>query len=152
MSEETKAAKGGEPRSEEREETKQVEVPKKFQDLVKSIEEMSVLDLSELVKILEDKFGVAAAMPMMAAPAAGAGEGVDTAAPEKSVYTIELTDAGSQKIAVIKAVRAVTELGLKDAKDMVDKVPATIKENVPKEEAEAIKKQLEEAGGKVELK
>ncbi|PIT98316.1 MAG: 50S ribosomal protein L7/L12 [Candidatus Andersenbacteria bacterium CG10_big_fil_rev_8_21_14_0_10_54_11] len=132
------------------EESKSVEVPKKFSDLVKQVEEMTVLELSELVKVLEKKFGVSAAAPMaMAAPAAAA-----EAAPaeEKSSFTIELTEAGSQKIAVIKAVRAVTSLGLKDAKDLVDKAPAAIKENVPKEEAEAIKKQIEEAGGKVELK
>lgn len=132
-------------------ETQEVKIPKKFADLVKHIEEMSVLELAELVKILEDKFGVSAAAPMAVAmaPAAGAAEAV---AVEKSSFTIELTDAGSQKIAVIKAVRAVTDLGLKDAKDLVDKAPATVKENVPTEEAEKIKKQIEEAGGKVELK
>ena len=128
-----------------------VEVPKKFKDLVKNIEEMSVLELSELVKVLEEKFGVSAAAPMAVAAAPGAA-GEEEAAEEKSSYTIELTDAGAQKIAVIKAVRAVTELGLKDAKDLVDKAPATVKENVPTEEAEEIKKQLEEAGGSVELK
>ncbi|MEX0650280.1 MAG: 50S ribosomal protein L7/L12 [Candidatus Andersenbacteria bacterium] len=132
-------------------EQKQVEVPAKFQDLVKQIEEMSVLELSELVKVLEDKFGVSAAAPVAVAAAAPAG-GEASAAAEKTSFTVELTDAGPQKIAVIKAVREVTGLGLKDAKAVVDKAPATIKENVPKEEAEELKKKLEEAGGKVELK
>lgn len=139
--------------AEEKSETKEVEVPKKFQDLVKQIEEMSVLDLSELVKVLEDKFGVSAAAPMAvaAAPAAG-GEAGGEAAAEKSSFTVELTAAGGQKIAVIKAVREVTGLGLKDAKDMVDKAPVAVKENVPKAEAEELKKKIEEAGGSVELK
>ena len=133
-----------------KEETK-VEVPEKFKDLVKAIEAMSVLDLSELVKVLEEKFGVSAAAPMamMAAPAGGAPE---AAAEEKSAFNIELTNAGAQKIAVIKAVREVAGLGLKDAKDLVDKAPAVVKENVPKAEAEEIKKKIEEAGGQVELK
>lgn len=129
-----------------------VEVPAKFQELVKQIEEMSVLELSELVKVLEDKFGVSAAAPAVmmaggAAPAAG-----EAAAEAKSSFTVELADAGSQKIAVIKAVREITQMGLKDAKDLVDKTPAVIKENVPKEEAEEIKSKIEAAGGKVELK
>lgn len=133
------------------EETKTVEVPEKFQDLVKKIEEMSVLDLSELVKVLEDKFNVSAAAPMamMAAPAAGAGA---EAAAEKTSFTVELASAGDQKIAVIKAVREVTGLGLKEAKDLVDKAPAPLKENVKKEEAEEMKSKIEAAGGKVELK
>lgn len=128
-----------------------VEVPAKFKDLVKQIEEMSVLELSELVKVLEDKFGVSAAAPavMMAGAAPAAGE---AAAEAKSSFTVELADAGSQKIAVIKAVREITQMGLKDAKDLVDKAPAVIKENVPKEEAEEIKTKIEAAGGKVELK
>ncbi|MEX1111834.1 MAG: 50S ribosomal protein L7/L12 [Candidatus Andersenbacteria bacterium] len=131
-------------------EDKAVEVPEKFKDLVKQVEEMSVLELSELVKVLEDKFGVSAAAPvaLAAAAPAGAAEAVE----EKSAFTVELTEAGSQKIAVIKAVREITGLGLKDAKDLVDKAPASIKENVPKEEAEEMKKKIEEAGGKVELK
>lgn len=135
------------------EETKDtaVEVPAKFQDLVKQIEEMSVLDLSELVKVLEDKFGVSAAAPMAfaAAPAAG---GAEAAAAEKTSFNVELTEVGGNKIAVIKAIRTITQLGLKDAKDLVDKAPAVIKENVSKEEAEEMKKQIEEAGAKVELK
>ena len=126
--------------------------PKKFKDLVKNIEEMSVLELSELVKVLEDKFGVSAALPAVAAPAAAGTAEEGAPVEEKSSFTVELTDAGAQKIAAIKAVRAVTELGLKDAKDLVDKAPTTIKENVPKEEAEEMKAKLEEAGAKVELK
>jgi large subunit ribosomal protein L7/L12 len=133
------------------EEKTTVEVPAKFADLVKTIEEMSVLDLSELVSILEDKFGVSAAAPamMMAAPAAaGAGEAVE----EKSEFTVELTDAGSNKIAVIKAVKGATGLGLAEAKALVDGAPAAVKENLPKAEAEELKKQIEEAGGSVTLK
>ena len=142
MSEETKV-----------EETKVVEVPAKFKSLVEEIEKMSVLDLSELVTILEDKFGVSAAAPamMMAAPG-GAAAGGEAAAEEKTEFTVELTDAGSSKIAVIKAVKAATGLGLADAKALVDGAPKAIKENVPKAEAEELKKQIEEAGGKAELK
>jgi large subunit ribosomal protein L7/L12 len=127
-----------------------VEVPAKFQDLVSSIEKLSVLELSELVKVLEDKFGVSAAAPMMmagaGAPAAGA------AAEEKDEFTVELTAAGDNKINVIKVVREVTGLGLKEAKDIVDGAPKAIKENAPKAEAEELKKKLEEAGGTVTLK
>ena len=128
-----------------------VEVPAKFQGLVEQIEKLSVLELSELVKVLEDKFGVSAAAPMMmgAMPAAGAGAG---AAEEKSEFTVELTDAGANKIGVIKVVREVTGLGLKEAKDLVDGAPKAIKENVAKAEAEEMKKKMEEAGGKVTLK
>jgi large subunit ribosomal protein L7/L12 len=136
------------------EEKKDVEVPEKFKKLVEEIEQMSVLDLSELVKILEEKFGVSAAAPMMmgAMPAAGAGDGGADAAEEKTELTVELKDAGAQKIAVIKAVKAALGLGLKEAKDMVDGAPATLKENMPKAEAEELKKAVEEAGGTVELK
>ena len=142
MSEETKV-----------EETKAVEVPAKFKSLVEEIEKMSVLDLSELVTILEDKFGVSAAAPamMMAAPG-GAAAGGEAAAEEKTEFTVELTEAGSSKIAVIKAVKAATGLGLADAKALVDGAPKAIKENIPKAEAEELQKQIEEAGGKVELK
>ncbi len=132
------------------EEKKAVEVPAKFKGLVEEIEKMSVLDLSELVKILEDKFGVSAAAPamMMAPGAAPAGEAVE----EKTSFDIELTDGGASKIAVIKVVREVTELGLKEAKDLVDGAPKVIKEGVKKEEAEEIKKKLEDAGAKATLK
>lgn len=138
-------------KSQTKEETKKVEVPAKFKDLVKSIEEMSVLELSELVKVLEDKFGVSAAAPM-AMIAAPAGGGAAAVVEEKSSFNVEITEAGGQKIAVIKAVREVAGLGLKDAKDLVDKAPAVVKENVPKAEAEEMKKKIEAAGAKVTLK
>ncbi len=132
------------------EEKKNVEVPEKFKKIVDEIEKMSVLDLSELVSILEDKFGVTAAAPMAmmaAAPAAG-----QEAAEEKSSFNVELTSAGDNKINVIKAIREVTQLGLKEAKDMADGAPAMVKEGASKEDAENIKKKLEEAGAKVTLK
>ncbi len=132
------------------EEKKVVEVPAKFQSLVAEIEKMSVLDLSELVKVLEDKFGVSAAAPAMmmaAAPAAGA-----AAAEEKTEFNVELTDGGASKINVIKVVKEITGLGLADAKALVDGAPKMVKEGVKKEEAEEIKKKIEEAGGKVTLK
>ncbi len=133
------------------EETK-AEVPAKFADLVKQIEGLSVMDLAELVKVLEERFGVSAAAPVaMAAPAAGGAAA--EAADEKAMYTIHLADAGAQKIAVIKAVREIRpDLGLKEAKDLVDGAPKEIKKDVPKDDAEAAKKKLEEAGAKVELK
>lgn len=132
------------------EETKK-EVPTKFQDLVKSLEQMSVLDLSELVKVLEERFGVSAAAPMaMAMPTAGAAGGA--AAAEKTSFNVELKEAGAQKIAVIKVVREIIGKGLAEAKTMVEKVPAMIKENVKKDEAEDLKKKLEAAGAVVELK
>lgn len=128
-----------------------VEVPEKFKTLVEQIEKLSVLDLAELVKVLEGKFGVSAAAPMMmsAAPAAG---GDAAATEEKSSFNVELTGAGSNKIAVIKVVREVTGKGLKEAKDLVDGAPKVVKEGASKEEAEALKKQLEEAGATVALK
>ena len=132
------------------EEKKEVAVPAKFKSLVEDIEKLSVLDLAELVKVLEDKFGVSAAAPMAAMVAApGAGE---AAAEEKTEFTVELTAAGDNKIGVIKAVRSVTELGLKEAKDLVDGAPKPIKEGVKKEDAEAMKKTLEAAGATVTLK
>lgn len=132
------------------EEKKEVVVPAKFEKIVAEIEKMSVLDLSELVSVLEDKFGVSAAAPMMmgAAPAAAAAEAVE----EKSDFDIELTAAGAQKINVIKAVREITGLGLKEAKDIVDAAPKVVKEKVAKAEAETIQKKLEEAGATVTLK
>lgn len=134
------------------EEKASVEVPAKFKSLVEEIEKMSVLDLAELVKILEDKFGVSAAAPAMMMAGGAAGGDAGEAAEEKTEFDIELTEAGGNKIAVIKAVRAITDMGLKDAKDMVDGAPKVVKEGVKKEEAEEIKKQLEEAGAKVTLK
>jgi len=126
------------------------QVPEKFQGLVDQIEKLSVLELSELVKVLEDKFGVSAAAPMMmgAMPASSGA----AAAEEKSEFTVELTDGGANKIGVIKVVREITGLGLKEAKDIVDGAPKAIKEGVAKAEAEEMKKKIEEAGGKVTLK
>ncbi|MFA6430509.1 MAG: 50S ribosomal protein L7/L12 [Candidatus Paceibacterota bacterium] len=124
-----------------------VEVPAKFKDLVETIEKMSVLDLHELVKTLEAKFGVSAAAVAVAGPAVAV-----EAAEEKSTFKVELTDAGAQKIAVIKAVKEALALGLKEAKDLVDGVPSVLKEEMKKEEAEALKKAVEAAGGKVTLK
>ena len=147
---ETKEEKS--PKKEEKEKTKEVKVPTKFKDLVKKIEELSVLELAELVKVLEKKFGVSA-MPMAAAPAAGgAPTGEAEAAEEKTAFDIELKTAGEQKIAVIKVVKEITGQGLKDAKDLVDGAPKMIKQGVKKEEAEEMKKKLEEAGATVELK
>lgn len=123
-----------------------VEVPEKFKTVVETIETMSVLDLNELVKLLEKKFGVSAVAA--AAPAAGG----DAGAEEKSDYTVHLADAGAQKIAVIKVVKEVAGLGLKEAKDLVEGAPADVKAGVKPEEAEEIKAKLEEAGAKVELK
>ncbi len=128
-------------------EMKQVEIPAKFQSLVESIEKLTVIELAELVKLLEEKFGVSAAAPVMMAAAGGA-----AAAEEKTSFNVELADAGSNKIAVIKVVREITGLGLKEAKDMVDGAPKVVKENAPKAEADEMKKKLEEAGAKVNLK
>lgn len=127
-----------------------VEVPDKFKSLIETIEQMSVLDLAELVKILEKKFGVSAAAPV-AAVAAGVAAGA-VQVEEKLSFTIELTEVGGNKINVIKVVKNAVGLGLIDAKKLVESAPAVIKEDVKKEEAEAIKKQLEEAGAKVTLK
>ncbi|MFA6522575.1 MAG: 50S ribosomal protein L7/L12 [Patescibacteria group bacterium] len=130
-------------------ETKDVVVPEKFQSLVETIEKMSVLDLAELVKILEDKFGVSAAAPAMmmaAAPAAAAEEA------EQTAFNVELTSAGGAKINVIKVVREITGLGLKEAKDIVDAAPKNVKEGVSKAEADEMKKKLEEAGATVSVK
>lgn len=125
----------------------------KMEELIKSIETMSVLELSDLVKALEEKFGVQANMPMMAMPAQGAGTpGAAAPQEEKTVWTVVLSNAGASKIAVIKEVRAITSLGLKEAKDLVDAAPKSVKEGIPKEEAEEIKKKLEAAGATVELK
>ncbi|MDD3087377.1 MAG: 50S ribosomal protein L7/L12 [Candidatus Omnitrophica bacterium] len=124
----------------------------KLDDMIKSIEEMTVLELSDLVKALEDKFGVKANMPMMAAPAAGAQAGAAPAAEEKSTFSVVLTSAGGNKISVIKEVRTITNLGLKEAKDLVDAAPKSVKDGATKEEAEEIKKKLEATGATVELK
>jgi len=135
--------------SEEKKE--EVKVPAKFEKIVSEIEKMSVLDLSELVKILEEKFGVSAAAPvMMGAMPAAAGE--VAAVEEKSEFDVEVTACGASKINVIKVVREVTGLGLKDAKDLVDAAPKVIKEKIAKAEAEEMKKKLEAAGATVTLK
>ncbi len=134
---------------ETKQENQTVEVPAKFKDIVTAIEKMSVIDLNELVKLLEKKFGVSAqATAVAAAPAAGGA----AAGEEKSVFAVHLAAAGDQKIAVIKVIKEVLGLGLKEAKDLVDGAPALLKDGVKKEEADAWKKQIEAAGGKVELK
>lgn len=135
-------------------EKKEMEVPAKFKKLVEEVEKMSVLDLSELVKVLEEKFGVSAAAPMMMGPAMAGGAGAEGGekAEEKTEFDVELTAAGDQKINAIKAVREVTGLGLKESKDIVDGAPKVIKEKVTKAEAEEIKKKLEAAGVTVTVK
>ena len=130
-------------------EQEKVEVPAKFKVLVDSVEQMSVVDLNELVKLLEKKFGVSAAA-VAAAPAAGAAGA--PAGEEKTSFNAELKDGGAQKIAVIKIVKEVLGLGLKEAKDLVDGAPKMLKEGMKKAEAEELKKRIEEAGGKVDLK
>ena len=121
-------------------------------DILKSIEEMSVMELVELISAIEEKFGVTAAAAVAAAPAAGGGDVDAPAAEEKDAFDVVLAAAGDQKLQVIKAVRAITGLGLKEAKDMVDGAPSTLKEGVKKEEAEAMLAQLTEAGATGELK
>jgi len=136
-------------KKEEKEEKKDIKVPAKFKKMVEEIENMSVLDLNELVKVFEDKFGVSAtALTAGLASAGGSGEAEE----EKTTATVELTDAGANKIAVIKAVKEALGLGLKEAKDIVDGAPSELKADMKKEEAEALKKSIEEAGGKVGLK
>ena len=122
----------------------------KIETIISEVEKLTVLELAELVKAMEEKFGVSAAAPamMMAAPAAGGA----AAAEEKTEFNVELTDAGANKINVIKAVKEITGLGLADAKALVDGAPKVVKEGVKKEDAEAMKKKIEEAGGTVEIK
>jgi large subunit ribosomal protein L7/L12 len=127
-------------------ESEKVETPSQFKAVVEAIEKMSVIELHELVKFLEKKFGVSAAAVAVAGPAAG------PAAEEKSSFNVQLADAGAQKIAVIKVVKEALGLGLKEAKDLVDAAPSMLKEGLKKEEADELKKKLEEAGAKVELK
>ena len=121
-------------------------------DILKAIEEMSVMDLVDLISAIEEKFGVTAAAAVAAAPAAAAGDGDAPAAEEKDAFDVVLAAAGDQKVQVIKAVRAITGLGLKEAKDMVDGAPSTLKEGVKKEEAEEMLAKLTEAGATGELK
>jgi large subunit ribosomal protein L7/L12 len=125
-----------------------VEVPKEFKKLVEEVEGMTVLQLNELVKVLEKRFGVSAAAVAVAGPAAGG----DAGGEEQSEFTVELTEAGGSKIAVIKAVKEACGLGLKEAKDLVDAAPSEVKVGLKKEDAEELKKKLEEAGATVTLK
>ena len=122
------------------------------QEIVEKIEKLSLLEAVELKKALEEKFGVTAAAPVMMAGAVPAAGAAAPAVEEKTEFTVVLKEAGAQKINVIKVVRAATGLGLKEAKDLVDGAPKPIKESIPKDEAEKLKKELEEAGAKVELK
>ena len=123
----------------------------KFDQFIKDLESASVLELNELVKAIEEKFGVSAATVAVAGTGAAAGE-AGAAAEEQSTFTAVLASAGEQKIAVMKIVKEVLGLGLKDAKDLVDAAPSTLKEGMKKEEAQELKKKIEEAGGKIELK
>ncbi|MCC2630727.1 MAG: rplL [Candidatus Paceibacter sp.] len=129
------------------EDTTQVEVPAQFKDLVEKVEKMSVIELNELVKVLEKRFGVSAA-----AVAAGPAAAAAPAEEEKAAFNVHLTDGGAQKIAVIKVVKEALNLGLKEAKDLVDGTPSLLKEAMKKEEAQELKKKIEAAGGKVDLK
>lgn len=128
------------------EENKQIATPAEFKTVVDAIEKMSVLELHQLVKFLEEKFGVSAAAVAVAGPATA------VAAEEKSAFDVNLTDSGANKIAIIKVVKEVLGLGLKEAKDLVDAAPSTLKAGMKKEDAENFKKQVEAAGGKIELK
>ncbi len=127
-------------------EEKKVNVPEKFQDIVSKVEKLTVMELSELVKVLEEKFGVSAAAPVAAVAAGEAG-----AAAEKSAYDVVLKAVGDQKINVIKIVKEVTGLGLKEAKDIVDAAPKAVKTGLSKTDADELKKKLEEVGATVEL-
>lgn len=142
--EEAPAAEAAEETTEE----ETVEVPEQFKALVEQVEQMTVLELHELVKVLEKKFGVSASAVAVAGPAAGG----DAGGEEQTEFSVELAEAGGQKIAVIKAVKEACGLGLKEAKEMVDGAPAMVKENLKKEDAEALKAKLEEAGATVNLK
>jgi len=156
--EEVKEVKAEEPKPEEKEEKKEEkpeEKPEptgKFKELIKQIEGLSVLELAELVKELEQRFGVSAAAPVAMATGASAAPGEEAAVEEKAEFNVILKSSGEQKINVIKAIREITQLGLKDAKDLVDAAPKEVKSNVKKEEAEEIKKKIEAVGGQVELK
>ena len=155
MSAEEKKTETVEQPAEVAQETKVEEKPKvqlsdKMEGLIKSVEEMSVLELSELVKALEDRFGVSAAAPMAVAAVGAPGAAAEVE--EKTAFTVVLAEIGSQKIQVIKEVRALTSLGLKEAKDLVEAAPKEVKTDVTKEEADKMKAQLEAVGAKVELK
>lgn len=124
------------------------------EQIIKAVEKMPVLQLAELIKMVEERFGVTAAAPVAVAAAPGGGGGAAAAAPaeEKTAFDVVLSNAGDKKIQVIKVVRELTNLGLKEAKDLVEGAPKTVKSGVAKEEAETMKKKLEEAGAKVEIK
>lgn len=124
----------------------------KVDDFLKMLDEMTVLELSEIVKACEEKYGVKASAPAVAVAAMPGAAAAAEEEEEKTSFTVTLTGAGANKIAVIKEIRAITELGLKEAKELVDSAPKPIKENVPKEEAEEIKKKIEAAGGTAEIK
>src|SRR3990167_6777020 len=125
----------------------EVSVPEKFNSIVDAVEKMSVMDLNELVKVFETKFGVSATAVAAAGPAAAGADAVE----EKSTFTVKLAESGATKIAVIKVVKEVLALGLKEAKDLVDAAPSVLKKGMKKDEANEFKKKIEEAGGKVEL-
>jgi large subunit ribosomal protein L7/L12 len=146
--EQTPVAEKAAPAAKEEKEV-EVEVPAKFKKIVAEIEEMSVSDLNELVKTFEKKFGVSATAVAAAGPAAG---GAGDAGEAKTAFGVELTDVGANKIAVIKAVKEALGLGLKEAKDLVDGAPSMLKENASKDDADALKAKIEEAGGKITLK
>jgi len=129
-----------------------IEVSPKIQEVVGAIEKLSVLEASELVKALEDKFGVSAAPQAMAMPVAGGSGGGEAATEEQTEFDVVLTAVGDKKIQVIKVVRAITGLGLKEAKELVDSAPKAVKEGATKEEAEEVKSKIEEAGGQADLK
>ncbi len=135
----------------EKSEEKDVKVPAKFAKIVEEVEKMTVLELSELVKVFEEKFGVSA-QAMVAAPSAGSGQADEEEGGASALKGVELKAAGDQKIQVIKIVREVLDMGLKEAKDLVDSAPKMIKEGLKAEEAEELKKKLEEAGATVEVK
>ncbi|MCK4859147.1 MAG: 50S ribosomal protein L7/L12 [Candidatus Omnitrophica bacterium] len=152
VSSEKPAEKGeGQVTLEKKEEKKELSVSSKLKDIIAVIEKMTLMELSELVKALEEKFGISAAAPMMSAPGAVAASPKE-AAEEKSSFEIVLSAMGDKKIQVIKEIRAITTLGLKEAKDLVEQAPKTVKKDVSKEEAEEIKKKLEAVGAKVEIK
>ena len=148
---EEKVEKKVEEKAEKKVEEKKAAPSKNIAKILESIEKMTVLEMAELVKALEDKFGVSAAAPMamMAAPAAGAAAGADE---EKTEWDVVLTETGEKKFQVVKVIRQVTDLGLKEAKDIVDNPGQVVKKEVSKDEAEEVKKKLEEAGAKAELK
>ena len=147
-----KAQEKTEPAAEAAQEKPKEEVSGKLAEIISTIETLSVLELSKLVKALEDHFGVSAAVPVAAAAPGAAGGGDAAAAEEKTTFDVVLAEVGANKIQVIKELRSVTELGLKEAKDLVDSAPKPVKNGASKEEADTIKKKLEAVGAKVELK